>query len=259
MTYCLSMLCEDGIVFMSDSRSNAGMDNITVHRKMHVFEAPGDRVICILSSGNLSLTQTALALIEEDLLTGAGTPEHPHLMNQLSMFETARYVGSKVRQLASNERSFLEKDDFKFNIHLLVGGQIKSLPHQVYYIYPQGNVMHASVDSPFLQIGESKYGKPILDRGLRHDSTLDDAIKLGILSFDATMKSNVSVGPPIDILCYERDSLRVSRRLRIDESSVYLREIRDRWSSGLSDLVQAMPALEFPAEPLRLDDELDAG
>ncbi len=246
MTYCLSLLCEEGIVFVSDSRSNAGMDNITVHRKMHIYEAPGERVICLMSSGNLSLTHTALALIEEDALRAKTTPDHSHLMNQPTLFDTARYVGAKIRQVEALDREHLEKDDFKFNIHFLVGGQIKGLPPQIFYIYPQGNVMHASADSPFLQIGESKYGKPILDRGFNCQTPLSDALKFAVLSMDSTMKSNLSVGPPIDIFCYERDSLCVRHRIRIKEGDPYLKTIRERWGNGLIDLVKTMPDLEIP-------------
>ncbi len=253
MTYCLSLICQEGIVFLSDSRSNAGMDNIAVHRKMHVYETPGERVICLMASGNLSLTHTALALIEEDALMGKTAPDHRHLMNQRTMFETARYVGEKIREVEKTDREHLEKDDFKFNIHFICGGQIKGLPPQIFYIYPQGNVMHASADSPFLQIGESKYGKPILDRGFNCATPLLDAVKFGMISMDSTMKSNLSVGPPIDLLCYERDSLRVEHRMRIKEGDPYLKTIREHWGSGLIKLVKSMPGLDFPTETLSAD------
>jgi putative proteasome-type protease len=253
MTYCLSLLCEEGIVFLSDSRSNAGLDNIAVHRKMRVYEKPGERVICLMSSGNLSLTHTAMALMEEDALMGKTAPDHPHLMNQQTLFETARYVGEKIREVDNLDRKHLEKDDFKFNIHFLVGGQIGDLPPQIYYIYPQGNVMHASTESPFLQIGESKYGKPILDRGFTCHTRLADAVKFGILSMDSTMKSNLSVGPPIDIFAYRKDSLRVEHRLRMTENDAYLKTIRERWGNGLIELVKSMPELDFSADSLNLD------
>jgi putative proteasome-type protease len=245
MTYCLSMLCEEGLVFLSDSRSNAGIDNIAIHRKMHVFECPGERVIVLQSSGNLSLTHSVLALIEEDMLMGKAELDRPHLLNQSTLFETARYVGEKIREVAATERPYLEKDDFKFNIHFLVGGQIKDLPHMIYYIYPQGNVMHASVESPFLQIGESKYGRPILDRGFRYNMGLRDAVKFGALSMDSTMKSNLSVGPPIDVFSYEKDSLCVRHRAHLEEGNEYLKTIRKKWGEGLTHLVTTMPEFEF--------------
>jgi putative proteasome-type protease len=151
------------------------------------------------------------------------------------------------------DRKHLEKDDFKFNIHFLVGGQIGDLPPQIYYIYPQGNVMHASTESPFLQIGESKYGKPILDRGFTCHTRLADAVKFGILSMDSTMKSNLSVGPPIDIFAYRKDSLKVEHRLRMTENDAYLKTIRERWGNGLIELVKSMPELDFSQEPPNRD------
>lgn len=246
MTYCLSLYCREGLVFVSDSRSNAGMDNINVHPKMHIFEQPGERVVVLQPSGNLSLTHAALALIEEDIVLARTKPEHPCLLNQATLFETARYVGHKIREVDKAERAALEKDEFRFNIHFLVGGQIKGLPHQIYYVYPQGNVIHASQDSPFLQTGESKYGKPILDRGFKFTSTLAEATRYGVLSMDSTMKSNVSVGPPIDIVCYQTDSLQVLHRVRLAEDDPYLMDIRKRWSQGLKELVMTIPELEFP-------------
>lgn len=245
MTYCLSLLCEEGLVFLSDSRSNAGIDNIAVHRKMHLFEQPGERVICLQSSGNLSLTHSVLALVEEDILEAELDPNRPHLLNQRNLFETARYIGAKIREIAETDRPYLEKDDFKFNIHFLVGGQIKDQPHGIFYVYPQGNVMHASVESPFLQIGESKYGKPILDRGFKYDMQLGEAVKFGLLSMDSTMKSNLSVGPPIDVFLYEKDSLRVLHRSHLDDKSEYLQTIRKSWGEGLTQLVATMPELEW--------------
>lgn len=245
MTYCLSLLCDEGIVFLSDSRSNAGMDNIAVHRKMHVYENIGERVLCLMSSGNLSLTHTVLALIEEDTLLGKTNSDHAHIMNQKTLFETARYVGEKIREVEKMDRAHLEKDDFKFNIHFLIGGQIGEEPPQIYYVYPQGNVMHASTDSPFLQIGESKYGKPILDRGFKPQTRLADAVKFGIISMDSTMKSNLSVGPPIDVLVYETNSLCVGHRMRLDDGDAYLKTIRDHWGNGLIQLVKSMPEPDF--------------
>ena len=245
MTYCLSLLCEDGLVFLSDSRSNAGMDNIATHRKMHIFEQAGERVICLQSSGNLSLTHSVLALIEEDIVAAKLQPDLAHLLNQKTLFETARYVGAKIREIADTERPYLEKDDYKWNCHFLVGGQIKDLPHGLFYVYPQGNVMHASVESPFLQIGESKYGKPILDRGFRYEMQLGEAVKFGLLSMDSTMKSNLSVGPPVDVFCLEKDSLCVKMRAHLDDNSDYLKTIRKRWGEGLTQLVTTMPQLEW--------------
>lgn len=248
MTYCVALSCEEGIAFASDSRSNAGMDNIAVHRKMHIYETPGDRLICLMSSGNLSLTHSVLARIDEDLLLGKTTPEHPHLLNQRTLFDTARYVGEKIREVDALDRKHLEKDEFKFNIHFIVGGQIKGAPHQIFYIYPQGNVMHASADTPFLQIGESKYGKPILDRSFTYETPLREAAKLAVLSMDSTMKSNLSVGPPIDVMCYRTDALQNGEHLRMEEGHPYLRRIREMWGPGLTELARSIPDLDFDTD-----------
>ena len=245
MTYCLGMLCRAGAVFLSDSRTSAGMDNITMRSKMRIYEKPGERVLCILSSGNLSLTQGTMALIDDDLHLGGNDPEREHIMNRQTLYETVRYVGSKVREVEHRDREALEADGYDFNIRLIVGGQIAGLAPEVHMIYPQGNSIHASRESPFLQIGEFKYGKPILDRGFTHDTNLMDALKFGIISIDATMKSNVAVGPPIDILCYETDSLQVKMRARLEEDDRYLQEIGQKWQDGIVTLVNQMPSIDF--------------
>lgn len=245
MTYCLGMLCRSGAVFFSDSRTSAGMDNITMRSKMRIYEKAGDRVICVMSSGNLSLTQGTIALIDEDLLLGGIEPKREHIMNRQTLYETVRYIGSKVREVEKRDRVALEADGFDFNIHLIVGGQIAGLAPEVHLIYPQGNSIHATRDCPFLQIGETKYGKPILDRGFSYETELGDAVKFGIVSIDATMQSNVSVGPPIDILCYENDSLRSNMRARLDEDDPYLQEIGRRWQNGIVKLVNELPAADF--------------
>ena len=245
MTYCLGMLCKRGAVFLSDSRTSAGMDNITMRSKMRIFEKPDERVICIMGSGNLSLTQATLARIDDDLLLAGNDPQRPNLLNRQTLYETVRYVGTKVREVEKRDRAALEADGFDFNIHLIVGGQIAGMKPDVHLIYPQGNSIHATRDCPFLQIGETKYGKPILDRGFSYDTDLTDALKIGIVSIDATMKSNVSVGPPIDIFCYESGSLHANLRARLDEDDPYLQEISRKWQDGVVKLVNEMPPLKF--------------
>jgi len=250
MTYCLGMLCRSGAVFLSDSRTSAGMDNITMRSKMRIFEKPGERVICITSSGNLSLTQGTLAMIDEDLVLGDGDPKKKHIMNRQTIYETVRYIGSKVRAVEKRDRAALEADGFSFNINLIVGGQIAGMAPEVHLVYPQGNSIHATQESPFLQIGEAKYGKPILDRGFSYESDLNDAVKIGVVSLDATMKSNVSVGPPVDILCYEKDSLQARMRARLEEDDPYLEEIGRKWQDGIVKLVNEMPAAPFRKAPV---------
>jgi putative proteasome-type protease len=245
MTYCLGMLCRNGAIFLSDSRTSAGMDNITMRSKMRIFEKPGERVICILSSGNLSLTQATIALIDEDIVLSNGDSTRENLFNRETIYETVRYIGTKIREVEKRDREALEADGFVFNINLIVGGQIAGQAPEVHLIYPQGNSIHATSDSPFLQIGETKYGKPILDRGFQYETDIADALKFGLISFDATMKSNVSVGPPVDILCYQTDSLHVNMRTRLDENDPYLQEIGRKWQEGLVKLINQLPSAEF--------------
>ncbi len=249
MTYCLSLLCHEGIVFLADSRTSAGVDNINIRPKMRVYVREGERLVCLMTAGNLSLTQSVVALIEEDLNLAPQEPTVSHLLNQSTLFETARYVGSKVREVDRMDRAALEADGFSFNINLIVGGQIRGNGPEIHYVYPQGNTLKANLEYPFLQIGESKYGKPILDRGFTHSTRLSEAVKFGILSMEATMKSNVSVGPPLDVFAYETDSFRVRLRSRIEEGDPYLRTIQTKWGDGIVKLVEAMPALEFPDRP----------
>ncbi len=245
MTYCLGVTCRQGIVFLSDSRTSAGMDNITMRSKMRIFQKPGERVLCIMSSGNLSLSQATLARIDDDLLLGQTEPDTEHLLNRQTLYETVRYIGSKVREVEKRDRAALEADGFDFNIRLLVGGQIAGMPPELHLVYPQGNSIHATPDCPFLQIGETKYGKPILDRGLTYQTDLHDVLKFGILSLDATMKSNVSVGPPVDVFCYEKDTLEATLRARLYEDDPYLQEISRKWQAGIIHLVNDMPPVDF--------------
>lgn len=246
MTYCLSLLCREGIVFISDSRTSAGVDNITVQPKMRVYAQKGDRVICLMTSGNLSITQTVYALIEKDLSLGSSDANQGTLLNQRSLFDTARYVGSKIRVVDKMDREALEANGFNFNINVIVGGQIAGQKPEIHYVYPQGNTLQASTTSPFLQIGEFKYGKPILDRGFHYETPLRDAVTFGMLSMEATVKSNVSVGPPIDVLAYESDSLEVKYRSRLEEGDAYFHEIQTKWGRGIVHLVETMPRMHFP-------------
>src|SRR5262252_2981806 len=182
MTYCLGIITRQGLVMASDSRSNAGFDQVNVCRKMYAFARPGDRALVVLASGALSLTQSIISLLRKDFDHGEG------LAAAESMYDAARVIGNEVRRVADIDREALEKDKYQFNVHLLLGGQIKTEPPDLYLIYPQGNPLRATEDSPYLQIGESKYGRPILDRGVRFDrTTLDEAAKYAIISLDSTM------------------------------------------------------------------------
>jgi len=245
MTYCLSLLCREGIVFLSDSRTSAGVDNITTHPKMRIYAREGDRVICLLSSGNLSLTQSIAALIDEDMAESGPEGALPCLLNRASLYETVRYVGEKVRAVRALDGPAMKDAGFEFNTNLILGGQIGGQPPQIYRIYSPGNAIHASRESPFLQIGELKYGKPLLDRAFTFETPLDEAVRCGILSLDSTAKSNVSVGTPFEVFCYEAGSLEVRRRAVLDDDNPWLRAVRDGWQAGLIELVRAMPPPPF--------------
>ena len=240
MTYCLGIVTKYGLVMASDSRTNAGYDQVNVCRKMHIFEQPGERVFVILASGSLSLTQSVITLLRRDFDMGNGLAQAP------SLYDAARVIGEQVRRVSDIDRAALERDDYKFNVHLLLGGQLRGERPNLMLIYPQGNPLQASEDSPFLQIGETKYGRPILDRGIRFErTTLEEAAKYALLSIDSTMKSNVTVGPPIDLLVYGADELEATRYRRFEETDPDWQKIRNRWQQALRQAVARLPNLRF--------------
>src|SRR6516165_5944057 len=245
MTYCLGIRTREGLVLVSDSRTNAGYDQVNVCRKMHTFIEPGERVFVLLASGSLSCSQSVLSLLRRDFDQGRG------LAAAENFYDAARVVGEQVRRVSALDRQALEQDDYKFNVHIIVGGQIKDQEHDLYLIYPQGNPLRASEDSPFLQIGEVKYGRPILDRGVRYDrTTLDDAARYALISLDSTMRSNVTVGPPIDLLVYSRDELGVSRYRRFTDRDPDLMAIHVQWEQALRKAVQELPIVKFGTSAL---------
>lgn len=222
----------------SDSRTNAGYDQVNVCRKMHRFATPGERALTILTSGSLSLSQSVVTMLRKDFDQGKG------LAAVSSMYDAARVVGDQVRAVAELDREALTKDDYKFNVNLLLGGQIRGEQHNLYLIYPQGNPLCASEDSPYLQIGECKYGRPILDRGVRYDyTTLEEAAKYALISLDSTMRSNVTVGPPIDLLIYPTDSFSLDRHRRFSANDPDLSDIHARWEQALRAAVQDLPPI----------------
>ena len=240
MTYCLGIVTKYGLVMASDSRTNAGYDQVNVCRKMHTFEQPGERVFVILASGSLSLTQSVITLLRRDFDAGKGLALAP------SLYDAARVIGEQVRRVSDIDRLALERDEYKFNVHLLLGGQVRGEKPNLMLVYPQGNPLQASEDSPFLQIGETKYGRPILDRGIRFDrTTLEEAAKYALLSIDSTMKSNVTVGPPIDLLVYGADELEATRYRRFEETDPDWQKIRNRWQQALRVAVARLPNLRF--------------
>jgi putative proteasome-type protease len=247
MSYCLGIKTYDGLVMASDSRVSAGADQVNICQKMHQFIHPGERVFVILSSGSLSLTQSVITLLRNEFEQGRGLAAAP------TMYDSARVVGDMVRRVSDLDRAALERDDFRFNVNLILGGQIKGRDHDLYLIYPQGNPLRATEDSPYLQIGESKYGRPILDRGIAYaTTTVDEAAKYALLSIDATIRSNATVGPPIDLLVYPRDELQVRCYRRFHGNDVDLVEVHSRWEQVLRKAVHDLPAIRFEQADARM-------
>ena len=244
MTYCLSIMTHEGLVMASDSRTNAGSDDLNVARKMHTFVHPGERVFVVLCSGSLSLSQSVINLLRASFDAGQG------LAQANSMYEAAREVGETVRQVSDLDRASLERDSYNFNCHFLLGGQVRGEVPRTFLIYPQGNPLSSTEDSPFLQLGECKYGRPILDRGIVYESTsLKAAAKYALLSFDATMRSNVTVGPPIEVVLYERDSFHLDNYRRFKAQDPELETIHALWERSLRNAVEDLPDLSFAQHP----------
>ncbi len=236
MTYCLGILTRSGLVLASDGRSNAGVDQITKVVKLSLVTVPGERVICIQSAGNLATSQAVVTVLEE--AAGKGDPaEDLHLCK--SMFEAAQVVGARLRKVSDNDARYVEPYGDP-TASFLVSGQIRGEPPRLFEVYAAGNFIEASPRAPFLQIGETKYGKPILDRALTPDTSLDEAAKLALLSFDATIRSNLSVGLPIDLLRYQADSFLADNLITIEEHNLYWRELRTSYAGGLAALVASL-------------------
>ncbi|MGQ0676938.1 MAG: peptidase [Rhodospirillales bacterium] len=237
MTYCVGMLLKDGLVMLSDSRTNAGVDNIATFRKMTVWEKPGERVIALMSAGNLAITQAVVTMLDEGMGEGGET-----IGGAPSMFAAAQMVGKAVRAVDTEVGGSLEaKDPGAFNVSLLLGGQIKARRCRLFQVYAAGNFIHATESTPFFQIGEHKYGKPILDRALAFDTDLRRAAKLALISMDSTLRSNLTVGPPLDLLIYRTDALKVELRRTIDEDDPYFLTIRQGWSTSLRNALADLP------------------
>jgi putative proteasome-type protease len=239
VTYCLGITTREGLVLASDSRTNAGFDQVNVTRKMFRFVQPGERVFVLLTSGSLSISQSVVTLLGDDFDSGRG------LAQANSLYDAARIVGDCVRRVSDIDRASLERDSFSFNVHLLLGGQVRGQEPNLYLIYPQGNPLAATEDSLYLQLGECKYGRPILDRGIQASTSLEVAAKYALLSLDATMRSNVTVGPPFDLLLYKKDSLDITRYRRVSAGDRDLNLIHSSWEQSLRRAVEQLPDIEF--------------
>lgn len=233
MTYAVAMRLDRGLVFAADTRTNAGVDNIAQYRKLHYWKKPGERVIVLLTAGNLAITQSVVSVLNEQLAAGIDDPELATLFRVPNMYRVARLVGDAVREVRRIDGAALEAGKTPFAASIILGGQIGNERPRLFQIYSEGNFIEAADDTPFFQVGEHKYGKPILDRVARVDMRLGEAAKLMLLSFDSTLRSNLSVGMPIDILIYERDSLDVRRSTRIEQDDEYFRQLSAAWSDAL--------------------------
>lgn len=244
MTYCVAMRLDAGLVFLSDSRTNAGVDHIGTFRKMNVFENPGDRTMVLMTAGNLSISQS-IRQIMADHTTVTGNS----IWTANTMHEAAQIVGEAIRTVYKRDAKMLEEFDINFNVSMIFGGQIKGGPCQLFQMYSAGNFIESGDENTYFQIGESKYGKPILDRVIGAETALDEAAKCALISMDSTLRSNISVGLPLDLLVYETDALKVTRFVTIDEKNQYFQMIRNTWGQQLKNIFEAIDDPVWDAAP----------
>ncbi len=241
MTYCVATMIDAGIVFASDSRTNAGVDNISTFRKMKTFERPGDRALVIVNSGNLAVTQATINHLEQSIRRAT----EPNLMSVYSMYDVAELVGSALREVRHRDGPFLMENNVDAGANFIVGGQIAGEHQRLFLVYAEGNFIEATPETPYFQIGEVKYGKPIIDRVITAETSMDDAIKCVLVSFDSTMRSNLSVGMPIDLACYSRESLQLGNMHRYDEHDSYMLKLRQSWGEGVRRAFAQLPNPEW--------------
>ena len=241
MTYCVGIMLDKGMIFASDSRTHAGVDNFAKFCKMTVFERRGDRVIVLLSSGNLAGTQAVISVIKQR----ADAEGVANLWNAKTMFDTAILVSDAMREVDLRDGEHLAQAGGGFNASFIMGGQIHGEPPRLFRIYAEGNFIEASTETPFIQTGETKYGKPIIDRVITRSTTLADAAKCVLVSFDSTMRSNLSVGMPIDMICYKPDALEIQMRRRFDDGDAYFTALSNQWSAGVRSVFSQLPDLQW--------------
>jgi len=247
MTYCVGILVKDGIVMIADTRTNAGLDNVATFQKLNVFAIPGERVIGIATAGNLAISQSVMSLLTEGL-ENPDTGQKETINSIPSMFKTAQFVGRAIREVYRVDGEAMKAQDNRFDVHMLLAGQIQNGRARLFMLYSAGNFIEATPETPYLQVGEHKYGKPILDRSVTVETTLSDALKLGLISMDSTMRSNLGVGMPIDFMTYRRDSLKVELQKRIERGDPYFNDLRERWSAALRAAHVAIPLPPYGQE-----------
>ena len=246
MTYCVGLLLDDGVVMAADTRTNAGVDNVGKYKKLYTWEKPGEAVFVLLTAGNLAITQAVVSMLTEGTQKKLGrSAEESSLFAAKTMFQAARMVGRAVREVRATDGDFLQSNGEAFAASFIFAGQIGTERPRLFNIYSAGNFIEATVDTPFFQIGEHKYGKPILDRVARNDMKLGDAAKMVLLSFDSTLRSNLSVGLPIDLLTYETGTLRIEHTKRIGLDDPYFKMLSSEWSKALRTAFMNIEALDI--------------
>jgi len=243
MTYCVGLRLNKGLVFMADTRTNAGVDNFSVSKKLFTWTVPGERAISIMTAGNLATTQALISLLEER--SKAVDDRDPTILRQPTMFQVARLVGDTLKEVIGSSVSAGQTSDSKFRASVIVGGQIKDGQPTIFLVYPEGNFIEISGDTQFFQIGETKYGKPIIVRAHDPDMSFEEAVKLLLVSFDSTVKSNLSVGLPFDIQIYENNSFSTTRETRITADDPVYQAISSGWGKALRDAFQKLPDYKF--------------
>ncbi len=244
MTYCVGLRLDRGLVFMSDTRTNAGIDNISTFGKMKTWEMPGERVVTILSAGNLATTQSVVSLLDERM-KAPGERSSSSIYEAPSMFQVARLVGQTLREVIQANADTGARADSAFNANIIVGGQIKGSEPRLFLVYPEGNFIEASDDTPFFQIGETKYGRPILIRAYEPEMSFEQAIKLLLVSFDSTIKANLSVGMPLDVSTYQAGSYRKGTSQRIEQDDPYFQTVSNGWGEALKLAFDSLPDFSF--------------
>ena len=240
MTYCCGILVRDGLVMIADTRTNAGLDNISTFRKLHVFSKPKERMLAIATAGNLAISQSVISTLTEGL-EDPETGDIETLMNAPTMFQAAQRIGRAIRAVNAVEGPALRAEEISYEVSMLFGGQIKGGRMRLFMVYAAGNFIECTIDTPYLQIGEHKYGKPVLDRAISFDVDLYDALKVGLVSMDSTMRSNLGVGMPIDVLIVRRDAEEPELNYRIEAGEPYFHDLRARWSAALRQAHQNIP------------------
>jgi putative proteasome-type protease len=236
MTYCVGLLVDTGLVMLSDSRTNAGVDQINTFRKMATYQHTHDRVLVLMSAGNLAITQAVINLLETP-----GDDQSASILGATNMFNVARVVGDALREVHDRDAQDLKEHGHEFNGTFILGGQIKGEEPRLFHIYSAGNFIESSVDTPYFQIGESKYGKPIIDRVISRSSSLAQAAKCALVSMDSTIRSNLSVGPPLDLAIMRRDEFKLATHISIDLDNEYFTMLRKRWGFALREVFSELP------------------